>query len=277
MFYRVEGIVIRSTDYGEGNKIITLLTATHGKQGVVVRGARKPRSRFGALAQLFTYGEYSYHKSSSLGTLSSGEVIESFRELREGLDGPAYASYAAELTDRAVGEEDAGAYLFRQLKACLSALAEGKDPAVIMRVYEMKIVGAAGYLPVLDVCAGCGRTDGGYRFSPALGGALCPSCRQRDPSAMELDEPVWKLLRLFAVMDLARLGSVALKDGSKRQIQLAMRRWMDTHLGLNLKSRQFLDQLEKHGELLGRSPESGIRENRAAGGPDPFDNTDPVG
>jgi DNA repair protein RecO (recombination protein O) len=271
MLYRVEGIVIRSIDYGEGNKIVTLLTAGNGKQGIVIRGARKPKSRHGALAQLFTYGDYSFYKSGSLGTLNSGEVIESYRELRQGLDGPAYASYAAELTDRAVGDEDAGAFLFRQLNACLSALAAGKDPGVILRVYEMKVIGAAGYMPVLEECANCGSGEGEFRFSPAAGGALCSRCRHRDPAALELDESVWKLLRLFAGLDLARLGSIALKDSSKSQLQLALRHWMDHHLNLHLKSRQFLDQLERHGELLGRAPETGLREAR------PFDNPDTVG
>jgi DNA repair protein RecO (recombination protein O) len=267
MLYRVEGIVIRSTDYGEGNKIVTLLTSTQGKQGVVIRGARKPKSRYGALAQLFTYGEYSFYKSGSLGTLNSGEVIEPFRRLREGLEGPAYASYAAELTDRAVGEEEAGAFLFQQLKACLHALAEGKDPGVVMRVYEMIIVGRAGYLPVLDGCVSCGSTEGPFVFSPAAGGALCPLCRHRDPAALELDEGVWKLLRLFTRLDLSRLGNIALKESSKRQLQLAMRRWIDYYMGLNLKSRHFLDQLERYGDLLGRPPENGAREHRPE--PDP--------
>ncbi|WP_276355977.1 DNA repair protein RecO [Cohnella caldifontis] len=271
MLYRVEGIVIRSTDYGEGNKIVNLLTESAGKQGVVIRGARKPKSRYGALAQLFTYGEYSYYKSGSLGTLNSGEVIEPFRALREGLELPAYASYAAELTDRAVGEEEAGAFLFRQLKGCLAALAEGKDPSVILRIYEMKIVGAAGYLPVLDECANCGRTEGEFRFGALAGGALCPNCRHRDPAALELEEAVWKLLRLFVRLDLSRLGSISVKESSKRQLQLAMRRWIDTHLGLQLKSRHFLDQLERYGELLGRPQESGEREGGS------FDNPDPVG
>lgn len=260
MLYRANGIVIRSTDYGEGNKIITLLTDTLGKQGIVIRGARKPKSRHGALAQLFTYGDYSYYKSGSLGTLNSGEVIESYRELREGLDGPAYASYAAELTDRAIGEEEAGSFMFRQLQACLSNLASGKDPAIVLRLYEMKIVAAAGYMPTLDACVNCGRTEGAFRFSAPAGGALCQQCRHRDPASLALDETVWKLLRLFAVLDLARLGNIAVKEATKQQLQTAMRSWMDMHMDLRLKSRQFLDQLERHGELLGRAPESGARE-----------------
>lgn len=243
MLYRVEGIVIRSTDYGEGNKIVTLLTATHGKQGIVIRGARKPKSRHGALAQLFTYGDYAFYKSGSLGTLNSGEVITSFRELREGLIHAAYASYAAELTDRAVGEEEAGGGLFRQLHACLSAIAAGKDPEVVVRAFEMKIAHAAGYLPHLESCVNCGRHEATYRFSAAAGGALCSSCSHRDPASLALGETTWKLLRLFVGLDLARIGNVDLKEATKRQLQAAMRAWMDTHLGVQLKSRAFLDQL----------------------------------
>lgn len=251
MLYRVEGIVIRSVDYGEGNKIITLLTPSYGKQGIVVRGASKPKSRFGAMAQLFTYGDYSYYKNSSLGTLNNGEILDSYRVLREGLEGPAYAAYASELTDRAINDDETAAYLFSQLKACLTSIAEGKDPQIVLRAYEMKIISGAGYEPALDECVSCGRDTGPFRFSPLAGGALCMQCRHRDPAAMELDSGTWKLLRLFVTLDMRRLGNIAVKDSTKRQLQLVMRRWMDTHLGLNLKSRHFLDQLEKYGELLG--------------------------
>lgn len=257
MLYRGEGIVIRSVDYGEGNKIITLLTPDYGKQGIVVRGASKPKSRFGATAQLFTYGDYSYYKGSSLGTLNNAEILDSFRALREGLEGPAYAAYAAELTDRAINDDEAAAYLFYQLKACLTALAEGKDPQIVLRAYEMKIAVATGYEPALEECVSCGRPDGPFKFSPLAGGALCYLCRHRDSAALELESGVWKLLRLFVPLDLRRLGNVAVKPATKIQLQLAMRRWMDHHLGLKLKSQHFLDQLEKHGELLG-----GLAERR---------------
>lgn len=251
MLYRVEGLVIRSTDYGEGNKIITLLTPTHGKQGVIVRGAKKLKSRYGSLAQLFTYGDYSYYKTGSLGTLNSGEIITSFQELRQGLEGPAYAAYAAELTDRAINDDEAAAYLFHQLKACQIALAEGKDPQIVVRAYEMKVASAAGYAPMLDECVSCGRQEGPFRFSATSGGALCSSCKYRDSSALELEETVWKLLRVFSALDLRRLGNITVRESSKRQLQLALRRWMDNHLNLNLKSRNFLDQWEKYGDLLG--------------------------
>lgn len=64
MLYRLEGIVIRSMDYGEGNKIITLCTESGGKIGVLVRGAKKPKSRHAGLTQVFTHGEYVFFSKS---------------------------------------------------------------------------------------------------------------------------------------------------------------------------------------------------------------------
>ncbi len=245
LLIRVEGLVIRTTDYGEGHKIATLLTPTHGKFGVVVRGAKKPKSRFGSLAQPFVYGDFSIYRSGRLGTLSSGEIIEPFRDLRERLELAAYASYAAELANRAIPDEEAGAFLFHQLLACLRALAEGKDPGVILRLFEMIIFRAAGYAPILHECASCGGTGDLRWFSATGGGALCGACRRRDPAALELAEPVWKLLRLFERLDLRRVGRTEVGEETKRQLRLALRRWMDEHLALRLKSLHFLDQWER--------------------------------
>jgi DNA repair protein RecO (recombination protein O) len=58
-------------------------------------------------------------------------------------------------------------------------------------------------------------------------------------------------LRVFLALDLRRLGNITVKESSKRQLQLVLRRWLDTHLNLKLKSRSFLDQWERYGDLLG--------------------------
>nr|WP_154888042.1 DNA repair protein RecO [Paenibacillus xylanexedens] len=249
MLYRVEGIVIRSMDYGEGNKIVTLCTESGGKAGVLVRGAKKPKSRHAALVQPFTYGQYVYFRNTGLGTLNAGEIIESNHELREDLVKAAYASYACELLDRVLQEEETGAFWFKQLKACLQALKEDKDPLVIISLYEMKILQAAGYGPQLDECISCNqeRPDEQLFISPRLGGVLCRACKHFDPPAMSVSPKTLKLLRLFVQLDLQRLGNISVSDSTRNEIKKIMRAFMDHQLGLHLKSRSFLDQMEKYG------------------------------
>lgn len=249
MLYRLEGIVIRSMDYGEGNKIITLCTESGGKIGVLVRGAKKPKSRHTGLTQVFTHGEYVFFRNQGLGTLNQGEIIESHHLLREDIVKAAYASYACELLDRVLQDEETGSFWFKQLKACLTALNEDKDPAVIISLYEMKILQSAGYAPELTTCISCGRErpDEEYFISPGLGGTLCRACKHFDPPALSISPRALKLLRLFALVDLQRLGNVSVRDETKLEIKKIMRAFMDQQLGLNLKSRNFLDQMDKYG------------------------------
>lgn len=250
MLYRAEGIVIRSMDYGEGNKIITLCTEKSGKVGVLVRGAKKIKSRHAALTQPFTYGEYVFFRNGTgLGTLNAGEIIESHHLLREDLLKAAYSSYACELLDRVLQDEETGAFWFHQLKACLEALQEDKDPQIIINLYEMKVLQTAGYGPELNVCVSCGneRSDEEMLVSSRLGGVLCRRCKHLDPPAMPVSPKTLKLLRVFARLDLRRLGNIDVKEATKAELKIVMRALMDTQLGLRLKSQNFLDQMEKYG------------------------------
>jgi len=52
--YSDEGIVLRRIDYGEADRILTVLTLEHGKIGVIARGVRKSQSRLASRTDLFT-------------------------------------------------------------------------------------------------------------------------------------------------------------------------------------------------------------------------------
>ncbi|CAM2830726.1 DNA repair protein RecO [Paenibacillus sediminis] len=247
MLYRVEGIVIRSMDYGEGNKIITLCTENYGKVGVLVRGAKKVKSRHAALTQPFTYGQYVFFRNGNgLGTLNAGEIFESYHSLRENIEQAAYASYACELVDRGLHDEEIGAFWFHQLKACLDSLLESKDIHVVIHIFEMKILQASGYGPELEQCISCGRKSDEFKVSPRLGGVLCQSCKHHDPASYTVSPRTLKLLQLFAKIDLRRLGNIDVKDETKAELKKVMRDFMDMQMGLHLKSRNFIDQLDKY-------------------------------
>ncbi|TCZ75577.1 DNA repair protein RecO [Paenibacillus albiflavus] len=246
MLHRVEGIVLRSMDYGEGNKIITLYTREMGKVSVMARGAKKVKSRLGAVTQLFTFGEYVFYKSGQMGTLNNGELLKSFNKLREDLYKSAYSAYLVELIDRMSSEEDASAYLFEQLKAGLEAIDEDKDMAIVAHLLEMKLLGSAGYSPELEACVSCGSITPRMLFSARLGGVICSSCSYKDQQAIAMSDATWKLLRLFKRLDLRRLGAIDVKQSTKDELKSCMRTYMDTHVGIRFKSRSFLEQMEKY-------------------------------
>ncbi|PYI51951.1 DNA repair protein RecO [Paenibacillus flagellatus] len=248
MLVRVEAIVIRSMDYGEGNKILTLFSKEAGKIGVMARGAKKLKSRHTAIAQPFTHGEFVlFRTGQQMGSLNAGEIWNAYHRLREDLNKAAYASYLMELTEKTVGDNEPNASLFEQLKGSLDAMDEGKDPQIVLHIYEMKMLAIAGYRPVLDECVSCGAKDGPMWLSVSMGGTVCGRCRSADVSAIPLPEGTLKLLRLFLGMDVRRLGRTEVKESTKSQLKQCIRQLLDAHLDVKWKARHFLDQMEKYG------------------------------
>jgi len=246
VLYKLEGIVIRSMDYGENNKIIAIYTRHNGKMSIMVRGAKKMNSRFSAVIQLFTHGEFVLFKTSSMGTLNQSETIASHRKLRENLHMSAYSAYVVELIDRIVPELDQNEMMFEQLKASLEAIESDKDAAIVLHIMEMKMLAIAGYSPQLESCVSCGAHEGEMAISITQGGVLCTHCFHSDNRHIRITASALKMLRLFQRMDLRRLGVIEVKTETKHQLKQVMRNFMDHFIDIRLKSRNFLDQMDKY-------------------------------
>lgn len=250
MFVKSEGIVIRTTDYGETNKVVTIYTREFGKVGVMARGANKPNSRLSAVTQLFTYGNFLYQKSSGLGSLNQGDILESFRGIKEDIFLTAYASYIVELLDKGTEDRDRNPFLFEHLYQTLLLLNEGMDPEILTNIFEVKMLNVLGLYPELNQCAICQKKDGKFRFSLRENGLICHRCAGRDPYSLEVSERALKLLRLFYFIDLKRIGQISVKPETKKELRFILDQYYHEFAGLNLKSKKFLNQLDSLKEKL---------------------------
>ncbi|MBM6619265.1 DNA repair protein RecO [Bacillus suaedaesalsae] len=244
MLQKVEGIIIRTTNYGETNKIITLFTRELGKVGVMARGARKPSSRLASVSQIFTYGYFLIQTGSGLGTLQQGESLSSMKHIKEDIISTAYASYLVELTDKAVEDRKVNPYLFELLYQSLNYLNEGLDTEIITMIYEIKMLQVIGLYPHLTSCVSCGVTEGRFSFSIGQGGLLCHDCKNNDTHRIDISPATVRLLRLFHSFDLNRLGNISVKDETKKELKTVISRFYDEYSGLMLKSKRFLNQLD---------------------------------
>ncbi|RFU65744.1 DNA repair protein RecO [Peribacillus glennii] len=250
MLEKCEGIVIRRTDYGESNKIITLYTREWGKTGAMARGANKPNSRLSAVTQLFYYGYFLVQASSGLGSLQQGETVNSMRSIREDIFATAYASYIVELLDKSVEDKKPNPFLFELLYQTLNYINEGYDAEVLKYIFEMKMLQVNGLAPMLNQCAVCGETEGEFSFSLREGGFICHRCVHKDPYHFKISPSAVKLLRLFYYFDLARLGNISVKPETKKELQRVIDAYYDEYSGLQLKSKKFLKQLDKMKDML---------------------------
>jgi len=197
---RVEAVVLRHSDYGEADRILTLYTRQLGKTHAIVKGARKLTSRKAGHLEPFTHVKLQLATGRDLFIVSQADTVDAYLPLREDLLLTGQASYVMELLDRFTYEDNLEhATLFRLLTETLARLASKSDPWLAIRYYEMRLLDDLGFRPKLFECANCGREimaeDQFFSFS--AGGVICPTCGRGLPNLISISVATLKYLRHF--------------------------------------------------------------------------------
>jgi DNA repair protein RecO (recombination protein O) len=193
--YRDDGIVLRTQDLGEADRIVTVLTRRTGRIRAVGKGVRRTKSRFGARLEPFTHVDLLLYEGRSLDIVTQADSLRAYGQPLAS-DYPRYTAGVAmlETAERFTPEERQPAQRqFLLLVGGLRALGEGEHGArLVLDAFLLRSLAVAGYAPALEECAVCGspgmpdseggtgrRARGGglCAFAIAAGGLTCRSCR----------------------------------------------------------------------------------------------------
>ena len=155
-----QGIVLRETQTKESDKILTLLTPERGKLSVIARGVRRKSCRYAACAQALVWSEWTLYHRGDWYYVNEGATLELFSGLREDLEAMALGFYFAELTEAVTAEEVPAPELTRHLLNGLYAISTLHKPLDLVKpAFELRLLCLAGYEPLADTCAYCGREE----------------------------------------------------------------------------------------------------------------------
>src|SRR5467141_297894 len=176
--YPIEAIVLKRTDIGEADRILTLFTPNRGKMRAVAKGTRRPISKKAGHLELLNRSQLQVALGRNLDIVTQAEGRENFLHLRSDLWHMTCGFYLAELVDRFV--EDSTPHLdiysllletLRYLDADATALEqqitnstapaedgvdENGHTTLLLRYFELHLLSSVGYEPSLQNCAHCG-------------------------------------------------------------------------------------------------------------------------
>ncbi|HYF96354.1 MAG TPA: DNA repair protein RecO [Symbiobacteriaceae bacterium] len=245
--YNAEAIVLRTRDFDEADKILVMLTREEGKIQAVAKGARRPRGRYAAAAQIFTQVKASLYHGRNLDTLSQVEIVESFRHLREDLLRMAYGSYICELMDEMLREKQRYESTYLLLLTTLHLLNEPDlPPEPTRRAYELKLFSILGFRPSFEECVACNKPLGPgpvVRFAPALGGVLCPTCPAEGEVVHRLSRGTLETMKRLLDGDIRKAYMVRIAADMAGEIDRAIADYIKVRTERPLKSKEFLDEL----------------------------------
>jgi DNA repair protein RecO (recombination protein O) len=243
--YRTEAVIIRRSDFGEADRMITLITP-QGKRRVVAKGARKTTSRLAGHIELFTHAAMMLAVGRNLDIITQSSILHSFDNLRADLRRIGAAYYTAELIDRLLEEEDENRLAFELLVATLRQIDITINLDLVLRFYELHLLGYMGYRPQLYHCANCQEvlTEEARRFSTTAGGVLCPRCAPAERASMPMSLNAFKLLRFLQAQPLEAVERLNISDAIRDEAAKLLRVYIRGILERDLKSAAFLEEVQ---------------------------------
>ena len=243
MYVNTTGLVLRETVYKESSKILTVLTAQEGKLTVSVRGAVRKNSKLAAAAQLLVFSEMTLFSSRDRWTLTEARSIEQFNGLRLDVENLALGSYFAELAEAVADEDSPNPDLLPLCLNALFALSEGmKAPAYVKPAFELRLMAASGYSPLISHCSLCGREDPESAYLDLDGGTLfCGGCATSE--CVFLSRGALSAARYIIGCDRKKLFSFSLRSEVLSELGAVTERYLLAQLDRRFRTLDFYKQL----------------------------------
>ncbi|HLY28853.1 MAG TPA: DNA repair protein RecO [Aggregatilineales bacterium] len=246
--FKTAAIVLRRQDYGEADRLLTILTPEHGKLRVIAKGVNKPAGRKTGHVELFTRSIMLIRRGREIHVVSQAEMVEPFLPLREDLERGAYANYLAELLDHFTEFEEQNMTLYRLLDSALGWLALPQvDLRLVARYYELHLLQLVGFQPSLFNCA-VGQEEITARdqyFSLSDGGVVCTDHYRSSTHLIALNLTVLKTLRYLQTRDYETISKLRLDGVLHLDLERILQDYVVHVLERRLKSVEFIRRLRR--------------------------------
>jgi len=258
----IDGLVLRETQIGEADELLTILTADRGRITISGKGVRKIRSQHAAAVQQFSYSTLLLHKPSKYYYIADSMLIENFMGIRYDVEKLALASYLCDVAADFSLEGEGDPVLMQLTLNALYAVSYREQIPLdrIKAAYEFRLLCEEGYAPDLRWCGMCHEEIRENSYLDVMNGRiLCRECQERYVHSADyaMDESTAKIhvrltpavlcaMQYIQTVPIKRILSFQLEKGDDAVLAVACERYLINHLERTFSSLEFYHALREN-------------------------------
>lgn len=136
--------MLKHANYGEADRMLTVLTPFKGKIKIVARGVRRITSRRAGNVEPLNRVRLQLFQAQGAPILTEAESIQTYSKVKGELTLSAYASHIVEVIDRLIPENQTNPQVYQLLAAILELL-EKNPRQIFIRAFEVKLLAILGF------------------------------------------------------------------------------------------------------------------------------------
>ena len=241
--------IMRTVDYRDSDRILTLLTRELGKISASSRWSRSSKKRFQGALEPFALLEVSLGRGrghEKMFLLNEASLVDSHPGLATDLDRIGSAALVTELVRELTPENDPDPRMFDLLREFMSLVSSPKTISVkgLALCAKLRVLAFCGVAVGIGRCTTCGtpvpRNKKAY-FDPHRGGIVCTPC---GGGPILLCADAANALTLMEKRDLSAISTMTFDDAVLDEIYSAINKFTERQLDHPLRSSFFLDQVK---------------------------------
>jgi len=242
--FRTSALILKRRDFGEADRLLTILSPTHGKCDAIAKGARKPVSTKTGHVELFTCADMLITRGREIDIATQAEMTNPFLRLREDLRAGAYANYIAELVDKFTFDGDQDLHsLYDLTYITFQRLCDEQDPRLTVRYFELHLLDLVGFRPDLQQCVITHETilPEDQFFSYADGGVVNPRAHHLTTGTIPVSMDALHLMRHMQRSDYEHVrGLQGIKSWVYSEVEKILLGYISFLLERRLESIEFI-------------------------------------
>jgi DNA repair protein RecO (recombination protein O) len=251
--YSTPAIVLRKTDFGDYDLIITFFTLKEGKITAIAKSAKKSTKRFGGILEIFSALDvvYGTGRRKGLPVLQEAVLTHPFPSIRSSMLKTAYASYWAELINDWMEDGQVEIRLYHLFNYVLKELDAGRAPEGVLSIlFQMRFMKMFGFEPNLQRCGTCriemdNINETNVTFNLEKGSILCDGCAGGSGHKLVLAKGTVKQILWMEKGDLGKAVRVRFSPDALRESSKFLEAFVPYHVGKAPRSLKFLKQIRK--------------------------------
>ena len=238
--FTVEAVVLKTDDFGDANRVVTLFTKEFGKLEANAYGCRRARSPLSGALQMFNHISAQITSSPKVDTIREADIINFYDALTNDLERLAYASMLFEVVNRMTFPRQQELGTFDLLTRALPVLSK-RNPRVAALIGACQFMETSGVQLNFERCVHCGRLiDGDAAISLLDGGAVCFDCVDAAQDVRPYPEALRRTFETMLSFDWHDDTKLTFNTRQLNSAEAFFIDYVQSVLGSGLKSVQFI-------------------------------------
>lgn len=230
-------VVLKTVDYKDNDRMLTLLTQDYGLMSAKVRGAKKQTGKLFCASRQFCCAEYSFYEKDGRYGVRGCHIKQSFGHMQDNFDAYAAACFVAEIAQKVAQEEYESKKLFALVVNVLYALDKGLvSPRTAAIYFVQRLLQLEGLYPQIETCVVCDKKENLEKFSIEHGGMVCKQCA----GGADFDARLLTALKTIKPVVPRDVDEVSIPKGIEKKLLRTIIAYMEYSMQLNLRTKKFL-------------------------------------